>query len=136
MWYRNIWREDRSGSLKIIYFPINRWMHKEDVEQIYSGVLLSHKKNKIVPFAAVCMDLEIIIRSQVNQTEKDKYHMTWDVGFKNETNEIYKIEIELQILQPNLWLPKGKHGGEGYIRTLGLTYTYHYIHTTIYKINN
>ena len=54
---------------------------KEDVEQIYNGILLSHKKNKIMPFAAVCMDLDIIIWSQVNQTEKDKYRMTWGVEF-------------------------------------------------------
>ena len=29
-----------------------------------------------MPFAAVYMELEIIIQSQVNQTEKDKDHMT------------------------------------------------------------
>ena len=33
------------------------------------------KKNGIMPFAATWMDLEIIIRSEVSQTEKDKYHM-------------------------------------------------------------
>ena len=33
------------------------------------------KKNKIMPFAASWMDLEIIIPSKVSQTEKQKYHM-------------------------------------------------------------
>ena len=33
------------------------------------------EKNEIMPFAATWMDLEIIILSQVSQTEKDKYHM-------------------------------------------------------------
>ena len=33
------------------------------------------KKSKIMPFAATWMDLEIIILSEVSQTEKDKYHM-------------------------------------------------------------
>ena len=33
------------------------------------------KKNEIMPFAASCMDLEIIILSKVSQTEKHKYHM-------------------------------------------------------------
>ena len=28
-----------------------------------------------MPFAATCMDLEIIILSEVSQTEKDKHHM-------------------------------------------------------------
>ena len=41
---------------------------------VYSGILLSHKKNEIRPFAATWMDLEIIIPSEVSQTEKDKYH--------------------------------------------------------------
>ena len=50
-------------------------MDKEDVVYIYNGILLSHKKNEIMPFAATWMDLEIIILSEVSQTEKDKYHM-------------------------------------------------------------
>ena len=33
------------------------------------------KKNKIMPFAAAWIDLDIIILCEVSQTEKDKYHM-------------------------------------------------------------
>ena len=33
------------------------------------------KKNKIMPFAATWMELETLIPSEVNQKEKDKYHM-------------------------------------------------------------
>ena len=47
-------------------------MHKEDV---YNGILLSHKKNKIMPFVATWIQLEIIILSEVSQKEKDKYLM-------------------------------------------------------------
>ena len=36
---------------------------------------LAIKKNKIMPFAATWIDLEIIMSSKVSQTEKDKYHM-------------------------------------------------------------
>ena len=37
--------------------------------------LLSHKKNETMPFKATWIDLEMIILSEVTQTEKDKYHM-------------------------------------------------------------
>ena len=50
-------------------------MDKEDVVHIFSGILLSHKKIEIMPFAATWMQLEIIILSEVSQTEKDTYHM-------------------------------------------------------------
>ena len=39
---------------------------------INNGILLNHKKNKIMPFAATWMQLEIII---LNEKEKDKYHI-------------------------------------------------------------
>ena len=42
---------------------------------IYNGILLSHKKNEIMSFAAKWMDPEIIILSEGSQKEKDKYHM-------------------------------------------------------------
>ena len=49
-------------------------MDKEDVVHIYNRILLSHKKNEIMPFAATWMQLEIIILNEVSQKEKDKYH--------------------------------------------------------------
>ena len=50
-------------------------MDKEDVVNIYSGILLSHKKDEILPFATTWMDLEGIMLSEISQTEKDKYSM-------------------------------------------------------------
>ena len=41
---------------------------------MYNGILLSHKKSEIMPFAATRMDLEMTILSEVSQTEKDKYY--------------------------------------------------------------
>ena len=41
---------------------------------IYYGILLSHKRNEILPFV-ILMDLEGIILTEISQTEKDNYHM-------------------------------------------------------------
>ena len=54
---------------------INRGMDKADVLHTHSGILLSHIKNEIMPFAATWMDPEILRLSEVSQKEKDKYHM-------------------------------------------------------------
>ena len=40
---------------------------------IYSGILLSHKKNEVMPFATTWMDLEGIMLDEMSQAEKDKY---------------------------------------------------------------
>ena len=57
---------------------------------------LGYKKNEIIPFTTTWMDLEILILSEVSQTEKDKYHdVTYTWKLKYDTNElIYKIEID------------------------------------------
>ena len=57
---------------------IARGMNK-DVVHIYNGTLSAIKNNEIMPFAAMWMDLEFVILSEVNQTEKDKYHAITDM---------------------------------------------------------
>ena len=39
--------------------------------EYYSAI----KKNKLMPFAATWIELETLILSEVNQNEKDKYHI-------------------------------------------------------------
>ena len=49
------------------------------------------KKNEIMSFAATWMDLEIVMPSEVSQTEKEKYHMTSHICRnikRNDTNEL------------------------------------------------
>ena len=51
-----------------------------------------------MPFAATSMGLEIIIISEVSNTEKDKYHLSLACGSykkKKDTNElVYKTETD------------------------------------------
>ena len=51
----------------------DEWIKK--IWRIYNGILLSYKKDKLVPFAATWMDLETRILSEASQKEKDKSHM-------------------------------------------------------------
>ena len=57
---------------------------------IQNGILLSHKKNKIMPFVATWTELVILILSELSQKEKENYHMTshiWNLIYG--TNELF-----------------------------------------------
>ena len=63
--------------------------------EYYSAI----KKNEIMPFAATCLDLEIIILSEVKSDREKQisYDMSYIWNLKNDTNElIYKVEIDSQ----------------------------------------
>ena len=124
---------------------IYRWVGKEDTYMcvyiyiyicIYNGILLSHIKKEIMLFAVTWMDLEMIMLSEVSQTEKDKCHMIsliYGIWFflKKDINElIYKTDTDLQISKTNVWSPQRGHGEEGQIRNLGWTHARCYIQIT------
>ena len=72
------------------------------------------KRNEIVPFVEMWMDLEIVIQSEVSWKEKNKYRVIPLLcGIqKNGTDELTgKAEIEAQMQRINLQLPRGE--GEG-----------------------
>ena len=79
---------------------INKFNYKKEVVRIYNGILLTHKKDEIMPFAATWMGLDIVILNEVSQKEKEKYFMISLISiiFKYCINElIYEIEIEPQM---------------------------------------
>ena len=51
----------------------DEWINK--MWYIYTMEYYSAIKKEIMPFAAIQMNLEIILLSEVSQKEKDKYHM-------------------------------------------------------------
>ena len=51
----------------------------------YNGILLSHKKDKIMPFAATQMDLEIVILSDVSQRQ-----ISYDITYMWNLKQGYK----------------------------------------------
>ena len=55
--------------------------------EYYSAI----KRNEIVPFAATWLDLEIIIRSEVNKSDRERqisYDITYMWNLKYDTNEL------------------------------------------------
>ena len=42
---------------------------------IYNGIILNHKKNKLMPLAATWLQVEFLTLSELSQKEKNKYHM-------------------------------------------------------------
>ena len=79
--------------------------------------------------AAVWIELESLILSEVSQKEKDKYHVISHIWtLKYGTNEpIYKIETDSQTWRTELWLPRGSGEGVGWMGSLGAVNANYYI---------
>ena len=68
-------------------------------------------KNEITPFGAPWMDLEIIIPSEVSQTEKDKYH--YDIAYTWNLKKVIQMNLstkqkETHRLENKLIVAKGE----------------------------
>ena len=112
--------------------PNDRGMDKEDAAYIHNGILLSHKKNEIMPFAAKWMVLDIIILSEISQI---KTNISWD-HLEVESNKkwykkiIHKTETDSKDFETKCMVTKREMLGEGWSGRLRLA-----IHITTYKID-
>ena len=80
-------------------------MDKEKVVHIYNGILLSHEKNEITPFAGWTQRLSFKVKPNIER--QISYDITYMWNLKNDTNElIYKTETDAQTQKTNLRLPK------------------------------
>jgi len=71
---------------------------------------LSIKKNKIVPFEEMWMDLETIIQSEESQKEKNKYRMLMHICgiYKSGTDEPSCKKTNRHIISRTyVWTPRG-----------------------------
>jgi len=77
--------------------PTDRGMDKEYIVHIYNEIVLSHKKNEIMPFVAIWMDLDIIILSKSWRERQISYDITYMWNLKYDTNElIYETDTDSQ----------------------------------------
>ena len=65
-----------------------------------NGILLSHKKNEILPNTAIWMDPDNITLAEISQTEEDKYCMISYVESLKKRKQMY-IAKEKQIQKTN-----------------------------------
>ena len=75
-----------------------------------------------MPFAATCMDLEVVL-SEVNQVEKEKCYMIsfiyrtlkkmTQINLLIKQKQIHRLQKQIYDCLVNLQLPKGKVKGEG-----------------------
>ena len=66
-----------------------------------------------MPVAATWIDLEIIVLSEVSQTEKDKYHMISLIcGISNIQMNLFTNRNRLTDIENKLRVTEGEGGGE------------------------
>ena len=74
--------------------PINRWVNKITMGYLYKGILLSYKKEKVLHFGTVWMDLENIMLSEMSQLNTSAIWLHSYVEFNEQTKLTSKTETD------------------------------------------
>ena len=116
-----------SQDTEAIHMSINRQLGSEDVA--YNGIVLSHKKNEILPFAAKWMDLENIMLDEMS--DKEKYYIIYITYMQN--LKIIQIKVYAKKKEAHRYRKQicnyqiGEGRGEEEIRGMELRGTNYYI---------
>ena len=108
--------------MEAIQMSTDRGMDKEDVIHIYNEILLNHKRDSILPFAEIQMDLETGTEGELSQKEKNKSCIILLMcGIqKNDRDELTcKAEIQSQTQRTHSRVARGT----GWVGRLGLACT-------------
>ena len=116
-----VWKQPKCSS-------VEEWVKKWYIYamQHYSAI----KKNEIMPFVATWKDQEVIILSEVSQTEKGNYHM---ISFRCGISSMMEMNLFTEWKQTQrhrkqtYGFQRQKEGRDGKIRSLGLTDTNYYV---------
>ena len=80
-------------------------MDKEDEGHIDKRILLRHKNNEIMPFAAICLDLEITYRVKVRE-QQIPYNVNYMCNIiKIIPKNLHDNRSKLMTSKQILWLP-------------------------------
>ena len=74
-----------------------------------NGILLSHKKNEILPFATMWVNLEGIMLTEISQTKTNTLFYHLDVDYKKIKQQDRNRLTD--IWRTNEWIPVGRGKG-------------------------
>ena len=90
-----------SQKVEATHVSINRWMNKQKVEYIYTTeYYLVLKRKQILSNVTTWMNLEDIMRSEINQSQRDKYCI---IPLKWNTRVVRFIETESRMVVVGGW---------------------------------
>ena len=104
-------------------------MDEEDLVHIHSGILLHHKKEGN---NAICSNMDGPRDYSAKWNKSERFIMGYHLHVESKKKKwykwtFYKAEPDSRPWKTNLWLPKGKGGGEGQIKNLRFTYIHYSI---------
>ena len=81
-------------------------MDIEDVVHIHNAILLSHKRNEIMPFATTRLDLEIIVLSEADRERQTSCTITymWSLKKGYRSSHCGPVGYESDVVSVRMWV--------------------------------